>query len=436
MQGWATLENLTGQDWKDVDLTLVSGRPVSYKQALYQAYMIDRPSAPLDVGASLTPGVDRGGVALQADKAAKAINRNFAATLREKMVMAATPAPTMLLAAPLNEPVSLSNSAERIAAQDSVTQVSFHIPSPVSLGAGRTLSLPIVDAHEPAQRVAIYEPQTDFSHPLMAAELINDGKAALPPGIVTIYERGALGASYVGDSQLSATPAGDKRLLSFALDLKTTIETSNADSASFVRARIAGGVLVVEEMQRRRTVFLVKASEPRRLVVNVPQTYANARLSEPTTAGVTEANGLFRVPFDVKVGDGQKFVTIVEHMQTREFALANSNETAFDVYVRNGQIDADTRAKLAKLVELRAAQAATERAKAQIQNQIDATTTEQSRLKELLGAAIAGSDLQKRYLKKLDTDETQLEQQNAEYARRVEAAEAAARAVSDYVASL
>ena len=61
LQGWATLENLSGQDWSGVDLTLVSGRPVAYKQALYRAYMIDRPEAPVDVGEKLTPGVDRGG---------------------------------------------------------------------------------------------------------------------------------------------------------------------------------------------------------------------------------------------------------------------------------------------------------------------------------------------------------------------------------------
>ena len=43
LQGWATLENFSGQDWSGVDLTLVSGRPVAYRQALYRAYMIDRP---------------------------------------------------------------------------------------------------------------------------------------------------------------------------------------------------------------------------------------------------------------------------------------------------------------------------------------------------------------------------------------------------------
>jgi hypothetical protein len=438
LQGWATLENLSGQDWSHVDLTLVSGRPVAYKQALYRAYMLDRPSAPLDVGEGLTPEVDRGDVAYNRDQPRLKAARMQTDALAKQFAGAANAAQAPMAAPMLAEssPTALSAAVETIAAQDSMTQVAFHIPFAVSLAAGRTLSLPIVDALEPTQRVDIYQPLTDRRHPLMAAEITNDGKAALPPGIVTIYERGADGASYVGDSLLSATPGGDKRLLSFALDQKTTIDTSYSDGSSFVRARLAKGVLTVEELNRRRTVFHVKASEPRRLIVNVPQLYAGARLSEPAGVQATEANGAFRIAFDVKAGDGQSFAATVEHTQTRAIALASSAQTLLDAYVRNGEIDADTRTKLAKLGELRAAQVEAERALSQVQYRIDATVADQTRLKELLGAAVAGSDLQKRYLGKLDADETQLEALNAEHAQRAEAAEAARKAVDAYVAEM
>ena len=62
LQGWATVENLSGQDWKDVELTLVSGRPVAFHQALYDAYYVKRPEVPVEVAGRLMPGVDRGGV--------------------------------------------------------------------------------------------------------------------------------------------------------------------------------------------------------------------------------------------------------------------------------------------------------------------------------------------------------------------------------------
>ena len=62
LQGWATIENLSGQNWKEIELTLVSGRPVAFHQALYEAYYVTRPEIPVEVAGRLMPNVDRGGV--------------------------------------------------------------------------------------------------------------------------------------------------------------------------------------------------------------------------------------------------------------------------------------------------------------------------------------------------------------------------------------
>lgn len=43
LQGWAIVENTTDEDWKDVRLSLVSGRPISFIQDLYQPLYVPRP---------------------------------------------------------------------------------------------------------------------------------------------------------------------------------------------------------------------------------------------------------------------------------------------------------------------------------------------------------------------------------------------------------
>jgi Domain of unknown function (DUF4139) len=431
LQGWATLENLSGQDWNDVDLTLVSGRPVAYKQALYRAYMVDRPDAPVDLGGALTPSLDQGGVAMaSANAPAKEGARTFAKAAMPHRL--AVPAIAALAPAP---PEALASGAEAISAQQGVTQVSFHIPYPVSVGNGRTLSLPIVDSQEPVQRVALYDPQADRQHPLSAAELVNDGKAALPPGIVTIYENGAGGASYVGDSRLSATQAGEKRLLSFALDLKTTVEEDDSENTSLARARTARGVLTIEDLLRRRAVFHVKASEPRRLIVAVAK-LEGGKLTEPKASDVTESEGRYRAMFDVKAGDGQNFAVTQERTQTRVIAIGSLDDANLELYVKSGLVDAQTRAALNRLGVLREVQADAERAIEAVQAKIDAVVADQARLKDLLGAVVASSDLQKRYLKKLDADETELEGLRSEHAAREKARDDAAKAVEAFVAGL
>ena len=57
LQGWAIVENPTEEDWNDVRLTLVSGRPISFIMDLYQPLYIPRPVVELELYASLRPQV-------------------------------------------------------------------------------------------------------------------------------------------------------------------------------------------------------------------------------------------------------------------------------------------------------------------------------------------------------------------------------------------
>ncbi|MBD3291639.1 MAG: hypothetical protein GF393_01840, partial [Armatimonadia bacterium] len=52
LQGWAIVENTTDDDWEQVNLALVSGRPVSFTQDLYQPLYTDRPEVPVQTQVS------------------------------------------------------------------------------------------------------------------------------------------------------------------------------------------------------------------------------------------------------------------------------------------------------------------------------------------------------------------------------------------------
>ncbi|MBY0231114.1 MAG: DUF4139 domain-containing protein, partial [Gemmataceae bacterium] len=55
LQGWAVVENATDEDWKDVRMALVSGRPISFQMDLYQPLYVNRPTMALELFASLRP---------------------------------------------------------------------------------------------------------------------------------------------------------------------------------------------------------------------------------------------------------------------------------------------------------------------------------------------------------------------------------------------
>jgi len=72
MQGWALVENTSDDDWNDVRMVLVSGRPISYKMNLYEPLYMPRPTVEPELFASLRPPV-YGGAMMQFDGAGKLV---------------------------------------------------------------------------------------------------------------------------------------------------------------------------------------------------------------------------------------------------------------------------------------------------------------------------------------------------------------------------
>lgn len=78
LQAWAVLENASGEDWKDVQLTLASGAPVTLSQHLYQRYWSQRPEVPISAGMTAPPRPDTAkAVEKSADRADGAIIQNL-----------------------------------------------------------------------------------------------------------------------------------------------------------------------------------------------------------------------------------------------------------------------------------------------------------------------------------------------------------------------
>jgi hypothetical protein len=60
LQGWAIVDNTVGEDWNDVELSLVAGAPQSFIEQLSQPYYARRPVVPLPESAQLAPQTHEG----------------------------------------------------------------------------------------------------------------------------------------------------------------------------------------------------------------------------------------------------------------------------------------------------------------------------------------------------------------------------------------
>ncbi len=433
LQGWAVVENLSGQDWKDVELTLVSGRPVAFRQALYNAYYVTRPEVPVEVAGRLMPGVDRGGV--DADQRAKTMPLPASPQYRAQQERSvAAPA-----AAPPPPPAPIAAGAEPIAASDAATQVVFKFPRAVSVENGRTLSIPIIDRQVPALRLALYQADTASRNPLAAIRLTNDGESGLPPGIITIYERDKAGyVAYVGDARLSGFPTGETRLLAYALDEKIVIERDVAQTDRLATGTIANGALRLSRVVRQTTTYRVRgpAKEPRQLIV-VQRRLPGWTLSKPDAKGVELSEGNYRIPFQLPGGDQtQTFEVVQEQTQQQEVRLVESAADQIRVYAQAREFDAKTRDALSRVLQLQQAVAEAQRKVTQVDGERQQIVQEQARLRDNLARVPANSDLQRRYLATLDKQETELEAIAKRRGEAEKGVETAREALRTYVASL
>jgi len=426
LQGWATVENLSGQDWKDVELTLVSGRPVAFRQALYNAYYVNRPEVPVEVAGRLMPNVDRGGVAMKTAAAPPPPPMPAPAPAQQRPRLE-RPSPSS------TDSFSIAGAAEPAEAADAATQVTFKFPRPVTVANGRTLSIPVIDRQLPAQRLALYEPNTSARNPMAALKLVNDGGTGLPPGILTLYERDKAGAvAYVGDARLSAFPAGETRLVAYAVDQKIVVEREVAQAERLATGSIAQGILRYSNIVRQTVTYRVKgpAAEPRQLIIVQPR-LAGWNLVKPDGKDVEVSEGNYRVPVQLPGGDQTRTFEIVqERTVLQEVRLLDAPPDQIKVFAQAREFDAKTREMLARVLELQQSVADARQRGAKVATDRDQIVQDQARLRENLARVPPNSDLQRRYLASLDKQENELEAlkvRKTETDKAVETAEGALR---------
>lgn len=450
LQGWAVIENLSGEAWKDVELTVASGNPVTFRQALYTAYYVNRPEVPVEVLGRVLPKVDEGAIAGRAAFADAAPEADESPKSTRAMappppsspapMMAARPSPATTGAGAPPPPPPPAQLAEVKAAESSeaTTQVVFRFPTPVSVAGGNSLLLPIVSRPVPAARLAQYQPSTHPAHPLAAVRLTNDGPSGLPPGILTLYERGESGAAaYVGDARLAALPAGEERLISFALDQKVKIDRADQSTQTLAKAKLVDGVLHLTLTERAATTYTISgaAREDRTVIIEHPRR-TGWNLALPADAKPDLTPTAYRLSIEVPAGKTAALTVALERPRVDRVELVNLSGEQIDYYVRMGELSQPIRDAVARLAGFRATVNDRQRSLTALERDLGEVTKDQERLRQNLGSVPTDSDLQRRYLAKLSEQEDRLEKLADDISAARAAFDAARQALIDYARGL
>ncbi len=430
LQGWAVLENQSGENWDEVELSLVSGNPVAFRQALYESYYLDRPEIPVQVVDRIMPPVDRArAYAKEEEGASRAQAYDRDDSVASGLMDLAQPSP----AAPASEPATIVEAATR----ESVSQAIYRFPKPVTVEDGHSLLVPFLDRTLPVERLSFFQPGIAGANPLASLKLSNDSGISFPPGLITLYERGAdARVSYLGDARLALLPSGESRLISFAVDGKVTVETRDSQRQTVTGVSLADGIMTIRQRDRFSHTYKVQGASdaPRVVLLQEPRRYG-WKLVEPTK-GLEEVSDGYRLSLDLKAGESAEVTFVFERPLDQRVYLADSNEDTLAFYIEARYVPAEMKRELTILLELKIALADARRGLSKLESEESEIVRDQGRLRDNLAAVPADSDLGRRYLRQLSEQEDRLETLRAEAKGQRQAVEDAAEALREFVASM
>lgn len=459
LQGWAIVENTTEEDWKEVDLTLVSGRPISFVMNLYQPLYISRPLVEPELFASLRPqtyGQDMAGADREFAEAGKqARERQLDALARKAPAAAAPPAPAAAKsgAGTLNlsganayggfmaengrramEKASLGDGLQSAAEASNLGELfQYEIETPVALPRQQSAMLPIVAETVKGEKVSIYNPAVHPKHPLNGLRLTNSTKLHLMQGPITVFDDD----SYAGDAQIEDLPPGTERLLSYAVDLDTEVaQVTNGKPSELVSMKIVRGVLQISNKLSREVVYTVKNSgrKEKKVLVEYPldTTWKLTAPEKPTEKtrdryrfAVAAAPGK---PAELKIAEDQLVYSAI--------AITDIDDGSLALYLRGKNISDAVRKAVADVRSRNAAINALRMQHARIEQQINVINQEQSRIRQNMQQLDRNSELYQRYVKKFGEQEDMVEKLRAEALTVQEQIDAKSRELNDFIGGL
>jgi hypothetical protein len=374
LEGWAIVDNTTGEDWSNVRLSLVSGRPISFISRLYEPKFITRQAAELPEETAAAPPLHEGalgGAAAEGLRMAKA----------ERLASAPAPAP---MAAP-----AMRDEARRdvLTMQSSVAATAtgrelgdlfeYRMPNPVSVPRNGSAMLPFLQQKIAARKLLIYSDESS-RHPYLAAELANSTGNTLDGGPITVLEQGAYG----GEALFETLKQGDKRLISYAVDLGTRITTAFDSRVDAIRQiSFRRGILSVRRALVESKTYTIRNvdAKAKTLVIEHPLR-PDYKLLEGKPAEKTPAAYRFEVA--LAAGAERTFPVVEERVIEESHAAASLTPDVIFEFSQGKGLPAAARQQLERLADLKRQIAEIDRQIQDTERELDTLAKDQNRLRQ------------------------------------------------------
>jgi len=414
LQGWAIVDNTIGEDWNGVELSLVAGAPQSFIQPLSQPIYVQRPTVGISRADTPAPQLhdstlNEGG---RVERGAGSTVRGVTGGVVGRVANAPQPPPPPRPEAAALDRVALEQKLEEMQASavgESLGDLfAYRVAGPITIRTNESALVPILNTPVDVERVSLWNDRVGGARPLRALWLTNSSPLTLDAGSVAVLDE----ATFAGEGLIDPLKPGERRLVSYAVDLGVQVESRNGDEARRIgRVTIARGVAVQRDEQRTRKVYTVRNSDTTaRVVVIEHPIRAGWTLAGDVKPAETSAHA-YR--FAVEAAPGQVVTLTVDerHPIETRYSIADLSDDQVAVFVRESRDNETVRQALAPIQALKAQAASIGRDIQSRDNATKAIADDQARLRENIRALKNSDDekrLLKRYLAQLNDEEDRL----------------------------
>lgn len=389
LEGWAIVDNTSGEDWTQVKLALVSGRPVSFQSQMYPPRYVQRPFAELAENQPVAPQL------YEADM------------VKRKSAVAGAARPNIMLAPPPpRTEASEAFSTVTIAAQGSEVGELFEyrFEAPVTVKKSESAMLPFLQQKISARKLLIW---TSGLNPRNAAEITNATGKTLDGGPITVFDGGAYG----GEALVETVKQGDKRLISYAVDLGTRVTNNIESGQDIVReVHLNRGVLTTKVARRDTTTYTINNvdAKEKTLIIEHPLR-GDSKIIGTQPVETTSTARRFEVA--LKPNASETFKVVEEAVLDQSEMISNYTPDQILSYIRSKSISDSARAALQQIADKKKTLADTTTELGNVDRQLNELGQDQNRFRENIRslATVAGQqELVQRYSKQLVDGETQI----------------------------
>lgn len=430
IQGWAIVDNTVGEDWKDIELSLVAGAPQSFVEELSKPTYARRPVVALPETAMLQPQTHEAAMNQQqitamnetvevTSNAVDAVKRR--ATPSNRQVVAGAPGGVIGGAVGFGSGggvgggILRTSPAQQMALQQAVAYGSdigdmfeYKLKEHVTIKKNQSALVPIIQETVEAEKVTLWNEQEP--HPLRAVWLRNTSKETLDAGTFNILEND----TFAGEGIMDPIKPGERRLLSYAIDQGVRIEDKNeASQEQVTHIVIREGVMWQTREIRSHKVYTIHNAntDPRDVVIEHAIAPNWKLVSDVKPDETTPTHRRFKVHVDPK--QTAKLNVEEAYPLSASYALSNLTDDQVAIFVRAKSISPEVEQALRTVLAKKNTVAGLERQIQTREEQQKSIDDDQARLRENL-KALKGSaeerELVQRYTRQLNTQEDSLDE--------------------------